>query len=371
MTMRIAFLCKRRYMGKDVIEDRYARLYEIPFQLAARGHDVLGLCLGYYADEDIDTNHPVAGTGRLRWISRSLGATKIVGLLAYPRWSLAHLRAFAPDILIAASDIPHIVAGDWLARRLDVPFIADLYDNFESFGLARIPGSVWAYRRAVRRAALVTCTSEALAEYARIEYGARGTVLAMPSTIDHAVFHPRDKRACREKLGLPLDARLVGTAGGLYADKGVGTLYDAYLRIADAHPDLHLVLAGPYVASFPPPSHPRIHHLGSIAHDRVAELFCALDVGVIYLRDTPFGRYCFPQKAYEMLACDLPVVAADVGAMGGLLANAKDSLYRADDAAQLAERIETQLRHPVTPSIRIADWSEIVGELDIQLRELV
>jgi hypothetical protein len=31
------------------------------------------------------------------------------------------------------------VVGHWLARRLNVPFVADLYDNFESFGLARIP----------------------------------------------------------------------------------------------------------------------------------------------------------------------------------------------------------------------------------------
>jgi hypothetical protein len=40
--MRIAFLCKRQYMGKDVILDRYARLYEIPYQLARLGHTVRG-----------------------------------------------------------------------------------------------------------------------------------------------------------------------------------------------------------------------------------------------------------------------------------------------------------------------------------------
>ena len=45
--MRIAFLCKRRYMGKDVIDDRYARRYEIPYQLARLGHQVHGFCLGY------------------------------------------------------------------------------------------------------------------------------------------------------------------------------------------------------------------------------------------------------------------------------------------------------------------------------------
>jgi len=31
--MRLVFLCKRRYMGKDVSVDRYARLYEIPVSL--------------------------------------------------------------------------------------------------------------------------------------------------------------------------------------------------------------------------------------------------------------------------------------------------------------------------------------------------
>lgn len=36
--MRILCLFKRRYMRKDVIVDRYARLYELPRQLALRGH---------------------------------------------------------------------------------------------------------------------------------------------------------------------------------------------------------------------------------------------------------------------------------------------------------------------------------------------
>jgi len=35
--MKIAFLCKRRYMDKDVVADRYGRLYEIPYQLSRLG----------------------------------------------------------------------------------------------------------------------------------------------------------------------------------------------------------------------------------------------------------------------------------------------------------------------------------------------
>ena len=113
--MRIAFLCKRRYMGKDVIEDRYARLYEIPFQLAEFGHDVLGLCLSYYRDAEGECLHPTQA-GTLRWISRSLGKTVLPDLLAYPQRALASARDYAPDIVIGASDIPHVVLGAWIAR---------------------------------------------------------------------------------------------------------------------------------------------------------------------------------------------------------------------------------------------------------------
>lgn len=40
--MRILVLSKRRYTGKDLLDDRYGRLYEIPAGLVARGHAVVG-----------------------------------------------------------------------------------------------------------------------------------------------------------------------------------------------------------------------------------------------------------------------------------------------------------------------------------------
>src|SRR3569623_353790 len=187
--MRIAFLCKRRYMGKDVVLDRYARLYEIPRQLARRGHDVLGLCLAYHADAAGEWEHE-ALPGRLRWRSHRPGVFPPAGLLGYPRRILRQLRAFAPDVLIGASDMPHVVLGRWLARRLGVPFVADLYDNFESFGLARVPGLTTMYRRAVRDADLVSCTSTTLASHVREAYRARGLVIALPSTVDRECFRP-------------------------------------------------------------------------------------------------------------------------------------------------------------------------------------
>lgn len=356
-------------MSKDVIRDRYARLYEIPFQLARRGHEVRGYCLSYQGAEEGRWQHDAA-PGSLVWESISLGRLKLPALAAYPMRLLARLRAFQPDVLIGASDIPHAALAGWLARRLRVLYAVDLYDNFEGFGQARIPGFVPALRRAVRGAALVTTTSAPLRDLVLTGYRAAGEVVSMPSSVDLAVFHAGDQAAARRSLGLPLDAPLIGTAGGLYRDKGVAPLYQAWELLQAAAPDAHLVLAGPYHADLSPPGGERVHYLGQLAHAQVAELFRALDVGVISILDTPFGRYCFPQKAYEMLACGLRVAVADIGAMSSLFAATPRILFAPGDARGLADAVLAQLREPVFRRVQVRDWGALVAEMETALRRI-
>ena len=85
--MRIAFLCKRRYMGKDVVLDRYARLYEIPHQLARLGHAVHGYCLDYHAADSAGQWTHDAAPGTLAWQSFAVGKRRLPWLAAYP-WHL-------------------------------------------------------------------------------------------------------------------------------------------------------------------------------------------------------------------------------------------------------------------------------------------
>jgi len=229
--LRIAFLCKRRYMGKDVVVDRYGRLYEMPRQLALLGHDVRGFCLSYRPSAALDVVDEHAD-GKLRWISPAMGFARVPGLLAYPRKVLAALNEFRPDVIVGASDAVHVVLAGWLSRRLSTPYAVDLYDNFESFKLTRFPGLERAYRAAIGRAAVVSCTGNALADYVRQTCSPRGVVIALPSTVDRSVFRRGDKAAARRELALPEGALLVGTAGGLLAERGIDTLYDAFQQLA-------------------------------------------------------------------------------------------------------------------------------------------
>jgi glycosyltransferase involved in cell wall biosynthesis len=364
--MRIVFLCKRRYMGKDVIDDRYARLYEIPRQLAALGHDVLVACVGYQGQSDGEWEHPVTG-GRLRLRSHGVRAPWLPALIAYPQRLLGDLRRFRPEIVFGASDIPNIALARWLASKLRVPLAVDLYDNFESFGQAKIPGMIGLLRRSVRSACVVTTTSEALAGFVRDEYRATGEIIAVPSTIDHSVFHPRDKKASRHALDLPEDALLVGTAGGLHRSKGIGELFAAWEHL-QSDPRVHLVLAGPTDGSVELPAGARVHYLGQLPHDSVATFFSALDVATVCVLDTPFGRYCFPQKAYEILATGTPVVASDIGAMHDLLSAYPSLLYRAGSPESLAECVQSALSDRLRVDVLIEDWTSLVGRIEPALR---
>ncbi|WP_221182132.1 glycosyltransferase family 4 protein [Delftia acidovorans] len=366
MAMRIAFLCKRRYMGKDVILDRYARLYEIPRQLALLGHEVRGYCLDYHtrqADAEVSWRHQT-DAGSLLWASESVHGLSLPRLAQYPWHLLDQLKRFRPHVLVGASDIPHVALTRWLARRLGLPYAVDLYDNFEGFGQARIPGFVPALRKATRNASLVVTTSEPLRQMVLKDYGAQGQVVSMPSSVDLHIFCRGDKSEARRRLGLPEDMVLIGTAGGLHKDKGVEPLYRAWANIAARHPTARLVLAGPYRPELPPPQGDRVHYLGHLDHAQVADLFRALDVGVISILDTPFGRYCFPQKAYEMLACGLSVVVADIGEMSALFARTPQIMFPPGDADGLARALEHQLSMHVDSRIPVQGWPDLIAGIE-------
>ncbi len=344
-------------MRQDVLDDHYGRLYALPWQLAARGHSLLGLCLSYRTrpqgliERELD--------GKLIWHSFNLARPD-----RYLRHSLALLRDFQPDLLLGSSDSPHLILTAALAHRLRLPYAADLYDNFESFGLTRLPGVRLLYRRALRQAHGISCVSPTLGRYIQATCQPTGPVITLESTINPGQFQPLERAACRQQLGLPPAARLIGTAGALDDSRGIGALYRAFHQLAERDPQLHLVLAGRASPDSPIPAHPRLLHLGELPYDRMPIFFNALDVAILCIRDTAFGRYSFPQKAYEMLACHVPLVAAAVGSIGDLLKDAPHCLYQPDDAQDLADKIADQLNQPRPPDLPIPTWADQAKRLE-------
>jgi glycosyltransferase involved in cell wall biosynthesis len=354
-------------MSKDVILDKYARLYEIPNQLALLGHKVECFCLSYQSHADGVWNESDENK-HLIWSSKCYLAYQKIKILSYPIYILKKLEQFQPDIVISASDIPHIVLGAWCAKKLNKPFVADLYDNFESYDQAKIPFIKILYHHALDSAQLISTTSHSLAGKVKQDHPDVPFVLTMPSVIDKKIFFQGNKVEARQKLQLPIQAKLIGTAGSLTKAKGINDLFNAWEVIRQQSSDVYLVLAGSIEESTRLPDDNRVIYLGLLPHSDVNYLFQALDIGILCIPDDDFGRYCFPQKAYEMLATNLTIISTNIGDMKNMLE--QNLLYDANDFESLAFKINEQLTYLTKVNVDIPNWKKNLKIFNSLMRQI-
>ena len=358
--MKIIFICKRYYTGKDVIRHSFGRLYELPTQLARLGHRVTVLCLDYRNIDPQDSFVEQFDAGSVHWAVVPLRS--LFSLKAFSTYKT--FKSVEPNLVIGSSDIPCLWLAKKLAGRFKTPYIVDLYDNYESFGQAKVPGFRNALKNSVNKASTVIAVSEVLKEKVFSDYAPQGQVIVMNNGVACNSFFVGNKVEAKLALGLPTDMKLIGTAGNLSRMKGLDTVYDAWAKIEQQTENVCLVLAGPVEDGLPVPTGSRVYYLGELLEQQVGQLFCSLDVGIIPAHDSEFGRYCFPQKLYEMVACDLPVVAAKVGAIADILQETPAMLFTAGNADSLVSTITAQLNNPSIVSIKPMEWPELVKDIE-------
>ncbi|HEY2922997.1 MAG TPA: glycosyltransferase [Candidatus Binatia bacterium] len=362
--MKILVLTKRQYMGKDLIDDYFGRFRELPLELARLGHEVQGLALSYRPRaEGTFVDGDGSGSARVIWHSVNLMNGVLPKFQIYKRRSLQLSHEFQPDLIWACSDAYHAIFGSWLAKQVGARCVIDLYDNFESFSASRLPGVLPLFRRAVRGADGVTSFSQRLADYVVRTYMRTKPTSIIENGVRKELFYPQDPNLCRQQLGLPANAKIVGTAGALDRSRGIETLFKAFEQLSAEVDDLHLVLAGPRERGLSIPAGPRVHDLNELPHAEVPLLFGSLNVAVVCYRHSAQGEYSFPQKAYEIIACRVPLVAAAVGSMNELLLKYSDCLYEPDDSASLANAIRRQLHARTIIELSTPSWANSARRL--------
>ena len=363
--MKILVLSKRQYMGKDLLEDRFGRFWELPLELAQLGHDVQGLALSYrqrpggtFLDGDGSSSSGVT------WNSVNLLNGYLPQIERYTRWALQISREFRPDIIWACSDVYHAIFGGWLAKRVGSRCVIDLYDNFEAFTASQVPGVLPLFRRAVKAADGVSAFSQRLADHVLRSYLRSKPISVIESGVRPDLFYPRDQTECRQHLGLPQHARIIGTAGALEHSRGIETLFEVFEQLSGQVDNLHLALAGPREHGLAIPTGSRVHDFKELPHTEVPVFYNSLDAAVVCYRHSAQGEYSFPQKAYEIIACRVPLVAAAVGSMNELLRNYPDCLYEPEDSVHLANTLKHQLRTKRIIETKAPSWADSAKQLN-------
>ena len=369
-SMRILILTKRQYMNRDLLNDRYGRFRELPLALAASGHEVTGLCLSYRPRkeglvEDID------GEALVTW--HALNAKRLLPLGSTSYWRILDNieKDFRPDLVWACSDAIHAILGVRVASRLGAPLVIDLYDNFESYWMTRLPGVTSMFRRALRRADGITCVSKPLSHYVRETMSYKGPIEVIENAVPKGLFQHMDKAVCRNQLGLPVDALIIGTAGSISRSRGIETLFQAFEKVSGDHPDVYLALAGPCDKGLAIPENPRVLYLGNLSPKEVPAFLCSLDIAVVCNKESAFGKYCFPQKFYESVACGIPTVAAGTGSMQELLKDKPEYLYEPENVDSLVGVLGNLINNPSKLDIEVPTWNDLGKRLEVFFKSIL
>lgn len=353
-------------MNKDVIGDRYGRFRELPLELARLGHEVNAMAFSY---RDRATGHfpDVSDGTQVNWTSMNLGHLVVPGIAKYWGELIKHGAAFRPDVVLAASDAFHAIAGVRLAKRLGAMSVIDLYDNFESYTGTKLPGIFGAYKRALRDADLVSCISEPLEELVRETYGRTQNSIILENGIRSDLFRPMGKEAVRFKLGLPHDKILVGTAGAIERSRDIEVLFRAADKLAAHNSQIELAIAGPREPGLKWPTRAKVHDLGILKHSDIPAFFNAIDVMVAMNKSSDFGAFCHPQKIIEAVACGTPVIAPDLGTMASLLGHGPSTLFETGDSDSLVETVNARLKAGNHQEAKVSDWAALARRLSSAL----
>lgn len=282
-----------------------------------------------------------AGAEHRSWSARRFPGPGVAGEVA----DLARtVRAVAPDVVHLHSSKAGLAGR--LAVRGRTPTI------FQPHGwawqaltgpLARAAAG-WE-RLAAQWTDLVIAVSEA-ERTAGLEHGVRGNYAVIPNGVALTEFRPADRRAARQRLGLP-DAPTAVCVGRLSRQKGQVALVRAWGKVLADLPAARLVLVGDG------PSRARVAAVAAehalpdavvLAGERgdVADWYAAADVVVL---PSLYGE-AMPLVPLEAQACGRAVVASDVHGVAESLAPDAGALVPAGDVDALARAVVARLADP-------------------------
>jgi glycosyltransferase involved in cell wall biosynthesis len=234
-------------------------------------------------------------------------------------WLQKFIKDWRPDLLDAHFVWPDGVAVAALGREFGIPYTITLRGKL--YECLKVTSQREQCAAALRNAAKVISVSRLLAGEAEKMGVSHDRVKIIPNGVDRDFFHPRDKLACRKKLGLPEKARLIVTVAHLGHRKGHHEVIRAFAGLPG---DVRLVLVGGAAQGGTPEIirsiaakagvEKRLILTGPKPYHSIPLYFSAADVSVL----ASYREGC-PNVVLESLACGTPVVASDVGAVPDIL----------------------------------------------------
>jgi glycosyltransferase involved in cell wall biosynthesis len=265
------------------------------------------------------------------------------------RSTLAWLRTYQPDVLAVEWDADTLMAAQTAClRNVWSPQTKVVFHSWQNVArpLRLAPRLVLRYT--LRQADAICCANREGTALLR-QWGYTGPAIYQPWIgIDTSVFYRREASALRTSLGLE-GCFVVGYAGRLSPEKGLSDLVRAVARLPDRVHGL-LIGAGSEEAELKELAvhegiTARLHVPGRISNEALAEYFSLMDVLVLPSHTTPVWKEQYGRVLLEAMACQVPIVGSNSGAIPEVVGPA-GLIYPEGDVDRLVKSLQTLYANP-------------------------
>jgi glycosyltransferase involved in cell wall biosynthesis len=331
--MKILVLMKRFGTNKDLVIENFGRQVRLFEELKKLGYEIDFLCMDYKKLESF----AITEKG-ITYYVEPFSIWKFGFFLKKLNFLLNQKKY---NVLVASTSPILGLIGYRFAKKRKMKFVYELQDAFDIYDEYRMPFICAIDRAIMKNSDLVVCVSQTLKK--RIEKFRTKPVYVVENGVETSLFKPLVKAACRKKLRLPIDSKIIVYVGHISKIKGFDVLLEAFDKVRREYANCYLLISG------------KIDNDISIKHENVIykdlqkrkEVVYAInsaDLAVIPNPKNSFTEYCFPYKLVEYMACGVPIVATDVGDVSLLLKRYDGSLCRSSDPTDMADKMITKLR---------------------------
>lgn len=249
--------------------------------------------------------------GVARWLDGFFIALACLPLLRRLR------RERGINLLDAHFAYPEGYAATLLGRWFGLPVTITLRGT--EVPLARDPARCRRMLRALAAATRIFSVSDSLKRHV-VGLGADAdNIRVVGNGVDCHKFFPIDRRQARAALGLPAEAKVLVSVGGLVERKGFHRVIELLPELLQRFPDLHYLVIGGACAEGDLTQflhemvarlglRERVHFLGSMPPAELHRPLSAADVFVLATANEGWANVFL-----EAMACGLPVITTDVG----------------------------------------------------------